>query len=169
MALCYLLWERIPASSPFAADGVTATKPQMELDGVSGMGTGPKSIHPAVQQGPRGRAAVLQKLMHKGSWGHEGRICHCSGLEHVAARGRDGALQRQRPDGLYPPCTAWHVSDVVLPSTSYGILSWPCKSTFLHTLMPSDPGHVPQYCCLYASLLAFYTFVYLSCSMQHTL
>ena len=54
--------------------------------------------------------------------------------QRLGARGSTGkgwGSQRQRPDGLYPLCTAWHVSDVVLPSTSYCILCWPCESTFL--------------------------------------
>lgn len=55
-------------------------------------------------------------------------------LQRLGARGSTGkgwGLRRQWPDGLYPLCTTWHVSDVVLPSTSDCILCRPCESTFL--------------------------------------
>lgn len=59
-------------------------------------------MHPAAQRGPRGRAAVLQELMHEGSRGHEGGICHRSGLEHVVARGRDGTPRGSGQMGFIP-------------------------------------------------------------------
>lgn len=104
--------------------------------------------------------------MHKGSWGHEGSRCH-----HSGSKGKGWGWQRKWPDGLYSLCTPWHVSDVVLPSTSFHPTSFVDlvrSASFLCALMPSDPDHVPRECHLYPSLLALYKFICLSWPIQHT-
>lgn len=88
---------------------------------------------------------MLQKPMHEGSWGHEGGICHRSGLEHVAARGRDGARRGSGQMGFIPcappgTCRMWSFHPP-LTASFVGLESPP---SFLCALMPLDPGHVLQ-------------------------
>lgn len=85
--------------------------------------------------------------------------------QRLGARGSAGkgwGSQRQWPDGLCPPCTAWHVSDAVLPSTSYCILCWPYKSTSLsaHTGVMESWSHPAVV--LPISLLACFLYICLS-------
>jgi len=85
----------------------------------------------------------------------------------LGARGGTGKAwgsQKQQPDGLYHGACQMLSFHPPLMASFVGLVSPP---SCLCALMPSDPGHVPQYCHLYPSLLAFDVFVYLGCPMQH--